>query len=387
MPVTAHRLNYFTKSVINQMNVLAEQHGAINLASGYPDFDPPEELLEAAERALRSGYNQYATPWGSPQLRQALSNKLTRFMGIEIDPEAHLTVTCGGTEAMLAAILAVCNPGERVIIFSPHYETYGPDMALAGAQPIFVSLHPPEFNFDPEELRRAFQAGAKALVLCNPSNPCGKVFSLQELQVIADLAQEHDAFVITDEVYEHIIYEPYRHSYIASLPGMFERTLSCSSLSKTYAVTGWRLGYVVAPPQITSAVRQLHDYLTLCAPAPLQEAAVTALGFPDDYYRQLRVAYTRRRDLFLGSLDEAGLEYLRPQGAYFVLVDIAQLPFSDDTSFCYWLAERVGVTGVPGSYFFHELIQHYVRLNFAKRDQTLAEAGRKLGKLNDKLTG
>jgi aspartate/methionine/tyrosine aminotransferase len=387
MPVTAHRLNYFTKSVINQMNVLAEQHGAINLASGYPDFDPPEELLEAAERALRSGYNQYATPWGSPQLRQALSNKLTRFMGIEIDPEAHLTVTCGGTEAMLAAILAVCNPGERVIIFSPHYETYGPDMALAGAQPIFVSLHPPEFNFDPEELRWAFQAGAKALVLCNPSNPCGKVFSLQELQVIADLAQEHDAFVITDEVYEHIIYEPYRHSYIASLPGMFERTLSCSSLSKTYAVTGWRLGYVVAPPQITSAVRQLHDYLTLCAPAPLQEAAVTALGFPDDYYRQLRVAYTRRRDLFLGSLDDAGLEYLRPQGAYFVLVDIAQLPFSDDTSFCYWLAESVGVTGVPGSYFFHDLIQHYVRLNFAKRDQTLAEAGRKLGKLNDKLTG
>jgi aspartate/methionine/tyrosine aminotransferase len=387
MPVTAHRLNYFTKSVINQMNVLAEQHGAINLASGYPDFDPPEELLEAAERALRSGYNQYATPWGSPRLRQALSNKLTRFMDIEIDPEAHLTVTCGGTEAMLAAILAVCNPGERVIIFSPHYETYGPDMALAGAQPIFVSLHPPEFNFDPEELHRAFQAGAKALVLCNPSNPCGKVFSPQELQVIADLAQEHDAFVITDEVYEHIIYEPYRHSYIASLPGMFERTISCSSLSKTYAVTGWRLGYVVAPPQITSAVRQLHDYLTLCAPTPLQEAAVTALGFPDDYYRQLRVAYTRRRDLFLGSLDEAGLEYLRPQGAYFVLVDIARLPFSDDTSFCYWLAERVGVTGVPGSYFFHELIQHYVRLNFAKRDPTLAEAGRRLGKLNDKLPG
>jgi aminotransferase len=385
MPATADRLNDFTISVINQMNVLAEQHGAINLASGYPDFDPPEALLEAAGRALRSGYNQYATPWGSPRLRQALAKKLTHFMGTTIDSEAHLTVTCGGTEAMLAAVLSVCNPGDRVIIFSPHYETYGPDMVLAGAQTLFVPLHPPEFNFDPEELRRTFQAGARALVLCNPSNPCGKVFSPQELRLIAELAQEYDAFVITDEVYEHIVYEPYQHTYIASLPGMFERTLSCSSLSKTYAVTGWRLGYVVAPAKITGAVRQLHDYLTLCAPAPLQEAAVTALGFTDDYYRRLRGEYTQRRDLFLHSLDEARLDYLRPQGAYFVLLDISRLPFKDDTAFCYWLAEQVGVTGVPGSYFFHEPINHYVRLNFAKSVPTLTEAGRRLGQIHQKL--
>ncbi len=385
MPSPAIRLKSFTESVINQMNLLAEEHGAINLASGYPDFDPPEELLKAAEQALRSGFNQYAIPWGSPRLRQALASKLERFMGLEIDSEAHLTVTCGGTEAMIAAILAVCDPGDRVIVFSPRYETYGPDMELAGAQPIFVPLHPPEFNFDPTELRQAFQKGVKALVLCNPSNPCGKVFSLDELRLIGDLAREYDAYLITDEVYEHIVYEPYHHTYLASLPGLFERVISCSSLSKTYAITGWRLGYILASEEITRAVRKIHDYLTLGAAAPLQEAAVTALGFPDSYYHQLQVEYTQRRDLFFSLLDEAGLEYLRPQGAYFTLVDISRLPFKDDTSFCYWLAEQVGVAGVPGSYFFNEPIQHYVRLNFAKSLPTLTEAGLRLGKLHQKL--
>lgn len=385
MPTPAIRLKIFTESVINQMNLLAEAHGAINLASGYPDFDPPEELLKAAEEALRSGFNQYAIPWGSPRLRQALASKLQRFMGIEIDPEEHLTVTCGGTEAMLAAILAVCDPGDRVIVFSPRYETYGPDMELAGAQPTFVPLHPPEFNFDPSELRRAFQKGVKALVLCNPSNPCGKVFSVDELRLIGELASEYDAYVITDEVYEHIIYEPFHHTYIASLPGLFERVISCSSLSKTYAITGWRLGYIVASAEITRAVRKIHDYLTLGAAAPLQEAAVTALRFPDSYYHQLQVEYTQRRNLFFSLLNQAGLEYLRPQGAYFTLVDISRLPFEDDISFCYWLAEQVGVAGVPGSYFFNEPIRRYVRLNFAKSLPTLKEAGLRLGKLHHKL--
>lgn len=384
MPALAFRLNSFTESVINEMNLLAEQTGAINLSSGFPDFDPPAELLQAAERALRQGYNQYATPWGSATLRRALAEKQSRFSGMFIDPDAHLTITTGGTEAMVAAMLAVCNPGDRVIVFSPYYETYDPDMLLAGARPVFVPLRLPDFNFDPDELRRAFQQGVKALVLCNPSNPCGKVFTPQELQTIADLAIEFDAFVITDEVYEHLVYPPHKHTYIASLPGMFERTISCSSLSKTFAITGWRLGYTIAAPKITAAIRKLHDYLTLGSAAPLQEAAAAGLRFPDSYYQGLQIEYGRRRDLLLGYLDRAGIGYFRPQGAYFVLVDISPFSFANDTQFCYWLAEEIGVAGVPGSYFFHEPVHNLVRLNFAKRDETLVEAGRRLQSLRGK---
>ena len=384
MPALAFRLNSFTESVINEMNLLAEQTGAINLSSGFPDFDPPAELLQAAERALRQGYNQYATPWGSATLRRALAEKQSRFSGMDIDPDAHLTITTGGTEAMVAAMLAVCNPGDRVIVFSPYYETYGPDMLLAGARPVFISLRPPDFNFDPDELRRAFQQGVKALVLCNPSNPCGKVFTPQELQTIADLAIEFDAFVITDEVYEHLVYPPHKHTYIASLPGMFERTISCSSLSKTFAITGWRLGYTIAAPKITAAIRKLHDYLTLGSAAPLQEAAAAGLRFPDSYYQGLQIEYGRRRELFMGYLDLAGIGYSRPQGAYFVLVDISPFGFANDTQFCYWLAKEIGVAGVPGSYFFHEPVHNLVRLNFAKRDETLVEAGRRLQSLRGK---
>jgi aminotransferase len=384
MPALAHRLNSFTESVINEMNLLAEQTGAINLSSGYPDFDPPAELLEAAERALRQGYNQYAIPWGSATLRRALAEKQSRFSGMEIDPEAHITITTGGTEAMVAAMLAVCNPGERVIVFSPYYETYGPDMLLAGARPVFVPLRPPDFNFDPDELRRAFQQGVKALVLCNPSNPSGKVFSPLELQTIADLAIEFDVFVITDEVYEHLVYPPYKHTYLASLPGMFERTITCSSLSKTFAITGWRLGYTIAAPPVTAAIRKLHDYLTLGSAAPLQEAAAVGLRFPNSYYLNLQSEYGRRRDLLLGTLDRLGIGYTRPQGAYFVLVDISPFGFEDDTRFCYWLAQEIGVAGVPGSYFFHEPVRHLVRLNFAKSEATLVEAGRRLQMLRHK---
>jgi aspartate/methionine/tyrosine aminotransferase len=383
MPVTAKRLDNLTDSVINQMNILAEKHAAINLASGYPDSNPPEELLAAAGRAMREGFNQYSDPWGSPRLRQALAEKSTRFMGIEIDAEVHITVTCGGTEAMLAAMLSVCNPGDKVIVFSPYYETYGPDMALAGAEPVFVPLRPPRFEFDPQELRRAFASGSKALVLCNPSNPCGKVFTPQELQNIASLAQEFNAFVITDEVYEHIVFAPHFHTYIASLPGMFERTLSCGSLSKTYDITGWRLGYVISSPHLTAGVRKLHDYLTLCAPAPLQEAAAAGLRFPDSYYKQLQAEYARRRDNFLSSLEQANLGYFRPQGTYFVLADISRFGYEDDYSFCRWMAADIGVVGVPGSYFFHEPETRYVRLNFAKSEETMTEAGRRLATLRN----
>ena len=381
MPTTAHRIKTFTESVIREMTRVAEQYGAINLSQGYPDFDPPQELLAAAERALRSGYNQYAITWGSPRFRQALSRKQTRYMGLEIHPDEHITVTCGSTEAMMAAMLAVCNPGEKVIIFSPFYENYGADTILSGAEPIFVPLRPPDFNFNPDELQQAFRQGVKALVLCNPSNPTGKVFTQDELQMIAGLAQEYDAYVITDEVYEHIVYPPHRHTYIAGLPGMFERTISCSSLSKTYAVTGWRLGYTIAAPEVSNALRKVHDFLTVGAPAPLQEAAVTALDFQEAYYQEMQAAYTRRRDILLSYLEQAGLRYSRPQGAYYVLIDISPFGFTNDTDFCIWLAKEIGVAGVPGSSFFHEPVNHLVRLNFAKQEQTLHAAGERLLRL------
>lgn len=381
MPSVAHRLNHFTESVIREMTRVAEETGAINLSQGYPDFDPPEALLAAAERALREGHNQYSITWGSPRFRQALAEKQGRFMGLDLHPDEHITVTCGSTEAMMAALMAVCNPGEKVIIFSPFYENYSADTVLSGAVPLFVPLRLPDFQFDPDELRAAFKQGVKALVLCNPSNPTGKVFSEEELDYIAALAQEYDAFVITDEVYEHIIYEPYRHTYIASLPGMFERTLSCSSLSKTYAVTGWRLGYVIAPPAISEAVRKVHDFLTVGAPAPLQEAAATALRFPAVYYDDLQAAYTARRDILLSYLDAAGLRYNRPQGAYYVLVDISPFGFEDDTDFCIWMAKEIGVAAVPGSSFFREPVRHLVRLNYAKRESTLHAAGERLLRL------
>jgi len=384
MPETAYRLKNFTESVIREMTRVAEKHRAINLAQGFPDFDPPTELLEAAKRALQNGYNQYSVTWGSPRFRQALARKQTHFMGREIHPDEHITVTCGSTEAMMSALMTACNPGDKAIVFSPFYENYVADAILSGAEPVYVPLRPPGFTFDPDELRRAFQQGAKALVLCNPSNPSGKVFSRQELETIAELAQEFDAFVVTDEVYEHIVYAPHQHTYIASLPGMFERTLSCSSLSKTYAITGWRLGYVIAPLEISQGVRKVHDFLTVGAPAPLQEAAVTALNFPNLYYQQLQAGYTHRREMFLNYLERSGLRYSRPQGAYYVLIDISDFGFPDDTRFCYWLAEEIGVAAVPGSSFFNEPVNNLVRLNFAKRDETLKEAGERLLRLREK---
>lgn len=385
MPKTSHRTSAFGESIIRGMTRLAYQYGAINLSQGFPDFDPPEPVLRAAERAAREGPHQYAITWGAPNFRAALARKQSRFMQLPLDPDENIVVTCGSTEAMMVAMMTACNPGDKVVIFSPFYENYAADAILCGAEPIHVTLHPPDFCFDPDELRRAFAQRPKALVLCNPSNPAGKVFTSDELLFIAKLADEYDVFVLTDEVYEHIVYAPHQHTYFASLPGMFERTLSCSSLSKTYSMTGWRLGYVIASPAIISEARKVHDFLTVGAAAPLQEAAVTALELPDTYYAELQSLYTEKRAIFLQYLDGAELKYTEPQGAYYVMVDISEFGWKNDLDFCEWMAREVGVAAVPGSSFFHEPVNHLIRLHFAKRSETLAAAGERLLRLRNKV--
>ncbi|MCH8475660.1 MAG: pyridoxal phosphate-dependent aminotransferase [Opitutales bacterium] len=383
MPSTARRLAVFTESVIRGMTRLANAHGAINLSQGFPDFDPPEALLEGLERATRGPHHQYAVTWGAPRFRQALADKITHFQGIPVDPDQHLVVTCGSTEAMMVAMMTACNPGDRVIVFSPFYENYAADAILSGAEPVYVPLRPPDFAFDPEELERAFAGGAKALILCNPSNPTGKVFTRQELEVILELAERYDAFIITDEPYEHIVYAPREHISMASLPGAFERTITCNSLSKTYSITGWRLGYVLAPAKVIEQARKVHDFLTVGAAAPLQEAAVAGLTLPDSYYEDLREQYTRRRDQFLGYLQATGLPYTEPQGAYYVMVDISSLGFADDTQAAEALAREIGVAAVPGSSFFREPEHRYLRFHYAKKESTLTAAGERLVRLAD----
>lgn len=385
MPEISKKLNYFTESVIRGMTRLANQYDAINLSQGFPDFDPPTELLLAAEKAIKDGPHQYAVTWGAPNFRQALARKQTHFMGIPIDPDLNIVVTCGSTEAMMTAMMTACNPEDKVIIFTPFYENYGADTILSGAEPIYVPLRAPDFRFDPDELRKAFEQGAKALVLCNPSNPTGRVFSLEELHCIAKLAKEFDAFVITDEVYEHIVFEPHKHHYIASLPGMFERTICCSSLSKTYSITGWRLGYVIASEKIINGARKVHDFLTVGAAAPLQEAAVTALEFPDSYYHKLQQDYTEKRDFFLKYLDQAALKYTPPEGAYYVMIDISEFGYDSDVEFCEHLVKKVGIAAVPGSSFFRESVNNMIRLHFAKKQETLQRAGERLLTLRELL--
>ena len=378
MPRTSHRVSTFTESVIRAMTRLANKHGAINLSQGFPDFDPPEALRLAAERTGRHGPHQYAVTWGAPGFRAALARKQSRFMGMPIDPDENIVVTCGSTEAMMAAMMTACNPGDRVVVFSPFYENYVADAILSGAEPLYVPLRPPAFRFDPDDLRRAFEKKPKALILCNPANPSGRVFTRPELEIIAGLAEEHDTFVITDEVYEHIIYAPHRHVYFASLPGMASRTISCSSLSKTYSITGWRLGYIIAAPEIIAGARKVHDFLTVGAAAPLQEAAIEGLELPDSYYAELQTSYTAKRELFLGYLRRAGLRFSEPEGAYYVMVDISEFACDSDVTFCEWMASEVGVAAVPGSSFFHEPENGYIRFHFAKREATLAAAGDRL---------
>lgn len=374
MQSLSNRTAVFTHSVIRRMTRISLQYGAVNLSQGFPDFDPPKELLDRLARTAYENYHQYSITWGAQNFREALAAKQSRLMGRAINPNSEIVVTCGSTEAMMAAMMTVANPGDKVIVFSPFYENYGADAILSGADPIYVPLYPPDFHFNPEELKAAFMQHPKALILCNPSNPCGKVFTYGELEIIADLAKTYDTYVITDEVYEHIIYKPYRHVYFASLPGMWERTISCGSLSKTYSITGWRLGYIIAPSYIVETTRKVHDFLTVGAAAPLQEAAVTALKFGNDYYQWLQEKYTQKRDLFLAGLDDLKIAHTIPQGAYYILLDISEFGFDSDMEFCQVLAKDVGVGAVPGSSFFRENVNHLIRLHFAKKDETLYEA-------------
>lgn len=376
----------FTDSVIRRMTRISNQYGAINLSQGFPDFDPPKEITDRLKEIADSGPHQYALTWGAQNFREALAKKQEHFYGMKVDPDKELVVTCGSTEAMMAAMMSVCNPGDEVVIFSPFYENYGADTILSGAEPIYVPLIPPTFSFDADRLEAAIKRDkVKALILCNPSNPCGKVFSKEELELIASLAIKYDIYVITDEVYEHIVYEPFQHICIATLPGMRERTIVCNSLSKTYSITGWRLGYVMAPAEIADRVKKVHDFLTVGAAAPLMEAAVTGLCFDDSYYKELQAHYTHMKELFTGGLDELGFTFTRPQGAYYVLMDISEYGYSDDLLFCEDLARQVGVGAVPGSSFFKEPENRYIRFHFAKKDDTLEAALDRLADMKDKM--
>jgi aminotransferase len=384
MPRTSKRTAMFTESVIREMTRVARENGAINLAQGFPDFEPPPELVQAGKDAMDAGRHQYAITWGAPELRAALAAKLARSLGRPVDAESELVVTCGATEAMIASMMTVCDPGDRVGLFSPFYENYSADAILSGAKPVLAPLRPPEYRFDPEELRRIFAGGLKAFVLCNPSNPCGRVFTRAELEQIAALAEEFDVFVLTDEVYEHIVFPPHRHTYFSALPGMAKRTLMCSSLSKTFSITGWRIGYICADASIIAQARKVHDFLTVGAAAPLQHAVVTALNFPESYYEKLAATYARSGEILFGYLDRAGLPYTRPEGAYFVMVDISALGWSSDVEFARWMTREIGVAPVPGSSFFPPGENRYIRLNFAKRPETLHAAGERLLKLRNR---
>ena len=375
------RTAHFTDSVIRRMTRISNQYGAVNLSQGFPDFDPPQAILNRLAEVAHEDFHQYSITWGAQNFREALAEKQSRLMSREIDPNSEIVTTCGSTEAMMAAMMTVANPGDKVIVFSPFYENYGADTILSGAEPIYVPLHPPTFDFNVDELEAAFKQHPKALILCNPSNPCGKVFTRAELETIADLAKKYDAYVITDEVYEHIVYAPYTHTYFASLPGMWERTISCSSLSKTYSITGWRLGYTIAPAEITDRIKKVHDFLTVGAAAPLQEAVIPGLRFGREYYDELLKTYTHKRDLFVQGLDAIGLEHTTPQGAYYVLMDISRYGYKSDLEFCEMLARDVGVGAVPGSSFFREDVNHLIRFHFAKKDETLHEALNRLEKL------
>lgn len=391
MPKLSARVGTFTDSVIRRMTRISDEYGAINLSQGFPDFDPPKALTDRLAEVAHTGPHQYSVTFGAENFRAALAEKAAKSLGRAVDPETQIVVTCGGTEAMMCAMMTVCDPGDKVMVFSPFYENYAADAILSGAQPIYIPLVPPEYSFDIRLIEDGFRAGAKAIVVCNPSNPCGKVFTRAELEAIGALAVQYDAFVITDEVYEHMVYAPCRHVCMASLPGMFGHTITCSSLSKTYSITGWRLGYLIGPETVIENAKKVHDFLTVGAASPLQEAAVTALEFPDAYYDDLLAVYTEKRDYFLAGLDRIGLAHNVPQGTYFVLVDISEflaLPqFSGwtDLSFCEWMIRKIGVAAVPGSSFFREDVNHLIRLHFARTKETLDEALARLAKLKSLL--
>lgn len=391
MPGLSNRVQTFTDSVIRRMTRISDEYGAINLSQGFPDFDPPKEIMDALAKAAYEGPHQYSITFGAENFREALARKQERAIGRTIDPDKEIVVTCGGTEAMMCAMMTICNPGDKVMVFSPFYENYGADAILSGADPIYIPLVPPEYHFDMSLVEKGFQEGAKAIIVCNPSNPCGKVFSRKELMGIGELAVKYDAFVVTDEVYEHMVYAPYHHTCMASLPGMYEHTITCNSLSKTYSITGWRLGYLIGPEEVIEAAKKVHDFLTVGAAAPLQEAATVGLNFPESYYTKLLETYTKKREYFLAGLDRIGLKHNVPQGTYFVLIDIQE--FLDlpkfvgytDLEFCEWMIKNIGVAAVPGSSFFKEDVNHLIRLHFAREEATIDEALERLGKLKELL--
>ena len=387
MPELSRRVGTFTDSVIRRMTRISDEYGALNLSQGFPDFPPPKELTDALQRVAGEGPHQYSVTYGAPNFRRALADKHGASINRDIDPELEVLVTCGGTEAMMSAMMAVCNPGDEVIVFSPFYENYSADAILSGAKPIYISLTPPEYNFDPVQLENAFRRHPKAIIICNPSNPCGKVFTREELVLIGSLAERYDSFIITDEVYQHIIFDPNEHTIAAGLPGLYDRVITCSSLSKTYSITGWRLGYLIGNSEVMEGAKKVHDFLTVGAPSPLQEAAVVGLRFPPEYYQQMKELYTAKRAFFLNGLDDIGIEHNVPQGTYFVMIDISkylkQDRFSgfDDYAFSEWMIRNIGVAPVPGSSFFREPVSHYVRLHFARSQETLEYALERLSLL------
>ncbi len=387
MQELSRKTKYFTDSVIRRMTRIAIANNAINLAQGFPDFDPPKVLTDRLEEISQIGPHQYPITMGAPNFRRALAEKCGRFMGRKIDPETEVVVTIGSTEAMVDTLFAITNPGEKIIMFSPYFENYRAQALLVGCEPIFVPLIPPAFNYDANVLEDAFKQGAKAILICNPSNPSGKVFTEAELKQIADLAIKYDTYVIMDEVYEHIVYEGHKHTYMNSLPGMWERTISCSSLSKTYSITGWRLGYAIAPQHIMDRIKQYHDFNTVGAPSPLMEAAVVGLELPDSYYDEFGQHYAHMKKIFTEGLDRLGIEYSDPQGTYFVLANIGQFmkKGQTDVEFCEEMAAKVGVAAVPGTSFFMEDVRDIVRLHYAKKDETLYDALERLATIKQKL--
>ncbi|HYE13939.1 MAG TPA: aminotransferase class I/II-fold pyridoxal phosphate-dependent enzyme [Pyrinomonadaceae bacterium] len=386
----SEKASRFAESVIREMTREALRHGAVNLSQGFPDFPAPEEIKLAAAQAIHDDVNQYAITWGAKEFRDAIAEKTRWHLGLDVDPEREITVTCGSTEGMIAAMMACVDPGEEVVIFEPFYENYAPDAILSGATPRYVPLRPPDWSFDRDELRAAFGPRTKAVILCNPNNPTGKVFTRDEMEYVAGLCREFDALCFTDEIYEHIIYprddREVRHISMAQLEGMRERTVVVNSMSKTYSVTGWRVGYVLAPPHITGALRKVHDFLTVGAAAPLQRAGAFALRLPREYYERLQTDYLRRRDVLLPILEEAGFRVFRPDGAYYVMTDIGAFGFKDDLEFTRHLIQEVGVACVPGSSFYSrpELGASQVRFCFCKKDETLAAAAERLAKLRRK---
>jgi aspartate/methionine/tyrosine aminotransferase len=382
---TSAKSRLFTESVIREMSRYAAKHNAINLAQGFPDFPAPQEIKDAACEAIQDDINQYAITWGAKDFRDALVEKTKWYLGLEINPETNITVTCGSTEAMAATLLAVVDPGDEVIVFEPYYENYGPDAIIASAKPVYVSLRAPDWRFDRDELTRAFSNKTKAIIINTPNNPTGKVFTREELTFIAELCQKWDVLAITDEIYEHILYDGLEHVAMATLPGMFDRTITINGLSKTYSVTGWRIGTIIAPEDLTKAIRKLHDFLTVGAPAPLQRAGVMAMNLPVWYYEDLRTQYTEKRALMLKALDAAGVSYTSPQGAYYVLADIAEFGYDTDVAFTKFLIETVGVAVVPGSSFYSNPADghHLVRFCYSKKPETLDAAAERLLKLKN----